>query len=84
MMNNKNHKDYASHFKNISSLTTVDIPNQPNAIKGIMLKEKLKNIPNVNYKNSVENAIKSIVLNKNDIVLITGSLYLAGEVLNLN
>ena len=84
MMNNKNHKDYASHFKNISSLTTVDIPNQPNAIKGVMLKEKLKNIPNVNYKNSVEDAIKSIVLNKNDIVLITGSLYLAGEVLNLN
>ena len=84
MMNNKNHKEYVSYFKNISSLTTVDIPNQPNAIKGAILKEKLKHIPNVNYKKSIEDAIKSIVLNENDIVLITGSLYLAGEVLNSN
>ena len=84
MMNNKNHKEYISHFKNISSLTTVDIKNQPNSIKGILLKEKLNHISNVNYKSSIEDAIKSIALEKNDIILITGSLYLAGEVLNLN
>ena len=41
MMNNKNHKDYISYFKNISSLTTIDIPNQPNAIKGMNLKINL-------------------------------------------
>ena len=29
MMSNKNHEKYISHFKDISSLTTVDIPNQP-------------------------------------------------------
>ena len=84
MMNNKNHKEYISHFKNISSLTTVDIKNQPNSIKGILLKEKLNHISNINYKSSIEDAIKSIALEKNDIILITGSLYLAGEVLNLN
>ena len=84
MMNNKNHKEYVSYFKNISSLTTVDIPNQPNAIKGVELKNKLNHIQNINYKKSIEEALKSISLSKDDIVLITGSLYLAGEVLNLN
>ena len=48
------------------------------------LKEKFKDIPNVQYKESIEEAIKSIPLKKNDLLIITGSLYLAGEVLNLN
>ena len=84
MMANKDHKKYISYFKNISSLTTVDIPNQQNAISGIKLKEKFKDIPNVQYKKSIEQAIKSIPLQKNDLLIITGSLYLAGEVLKLN
>ena len=83
-MANKDHKKYISYFKNISSLTTVDIPNQKNAISGMKLKEKFKDIPNVQYKESIEEAIKSIPLKKNDLLIITGSLYLAGEVLNLN
>ncbi|MDA9104985.1 Mur ligase family protein [Candidatus Pelagibacter sp.] len=84
MMANKNHNEYMSYFKDIKSLTTIDIPNQPNAIKGNELKEKIKNFENINYKNSVEQAINSIDLQEDDIILITGSLYLAGEVLNLN
>ncbi|MDC1353292.1 Mur ligase family protein [Pelagibacteraceae bacterium] len=84
MMANKDHNEYMSYFKDIKSLTTIDIPNQPNAIKGNKLKEKIKNFENINYKNSVEQAINSIDLQENDIILITGSLYLAGEVLNLN
>jgi len=84
MMANKDHNEYMSYFKNIKSLTTIDIPNQPNAIRGNKLKERIKNFENINYKNSVEEAIRSIDLQKNDIILITGSLYLAGEVLNLN
>ena len=84
MMANKDHNEYMSYFKDIKSLTTIDIPNQPNAIKGNELKEKIKNFENINYKNSVEQAISSIDLQENDIILITGSLYLAGEVLNLN
>jgi len=84
MMANKNHEKYISHFKDISSLTTIDIPNQPNAINGEELKEKLKNIQNVQYKRNIEQAVKSIPLKENDLIIITGSLYLAGEMLNLN
>jgi len=84
MMANKNHNEYIDYFKNIETLTTVDIKNQPNAIKGIQLKEKINNFPNIKYKDSIKEAISSIKLQENDIILITGSLYLAGEVLNLN
>ena len=84
MMANKDHNKYISYFKNILTLTTIDIPNQKNSIKGKELKEKLSSFKNINYKESVEEAIKSIPLKENDIILITGSLYLAGEVLNLN
>jgi len=84
MMANKDHNEYINHFKDIKSLTTIDIPNQPNAIKGNELKYKIKKFENINYKNSVKEAIRSINLQENDIILITGSLYLAGEVLNLN
>ena len=84
MMANKDHEEYISYFKNISSLTTIDIPNQPNSIKGKDLKNKLNKFPNLNYEKSIEDALKKISTNKDDIILITGSLYLAGEVLNLN
>ena len=84
MMANKEHEKYISYFKNISSLTTVDIPNQPNAISGKDLKDKFKNIPNVKYQETIEQAIKSINIKKNDLLIITGSLYLCSEVLNLN
>ena len=84
MMANKDHSEYMSFFKDISTLTTIDIPNQPNSIKGGELKDKLNGFSNINYKESIEDAIKSIPVKENDIILITGSLYLAGEVLNLN
>ena len=84
MMANKDHEEYISYFKDISSLTTIDIPNQPNSIKGEDLKNKLNKFPNLNYEKSIEDALKKISTNKDDIILITGSLYLAGEVLNLN
>ncbi len=85
MMNNKDHIEYIKHFRDkISSLTTVDIPNQPNAISGEDLMKKLKNLKNINHKKSIKEAIQSIDLKDNDMIVITGSLYLAGEVLNLN
>ena len=84
MMINKDHEKYISYFKDISSITTVDIPNQPNSISGKKLKDKFKNFSNVNYKESIEGAIKSKKLKHGDLLLITGSLYLCGEVLNLN
>ena len=84
MMANKDHEEYISYFKNISSLTTIDIPNQPNSIKGEALRKKLKKFPNIQFKKSITEAINSCPVSENDIILITGSLYLAGEVLNLN
>jgi dihydrofolate synthase/folylpolyglutamate synthase len=84
MMSNKDHNEYMSYFKNISTLTTIDIPNQPNSIKGKELKDKLNSFKNIQYKESITDAIRSIPVKGNDIIVITGSLYLAGEVLNLN
>ena len=84
MMANKDHESYIGYLKNISSITTVDIPNQPNAISGERLKDKFKHMPNVKYAESIEKAIKSIELNRGDLLLITGSFYLCSEVLKLN
>ena len=84
MMANKDHENYIKCIKNISSITTVDIPNKPNAISGKELKDKFNHLPNVKYAESVEKAIKSIKLNRGDLLIITGSLYLCSEVLNLN
>ena len=84
MMANKDHEKYISYFKDIASLTTIDIPNQPNAISGKDLKDKFKTIPNVQYKKNIKEAIQSIALEENDLLVITGSLYLSGEFLNLN
>ena len=84
MMANKNHEKYISYFKDIASFTTIDIPGQPNSISGKELKEKFKNNQNVQYKKKIVQAINSLPLKENDLVIITGSLYLAGEMLNLN
>ncbi|MDA7597266.1 bifunctional folylpolyglutamate synthase/dihydrofolate synthase [Candidatus Pelagibacter sp.] len=84
MMANKEHEKYISYFKDIASLTTIDLKTQPNSISGKDLKEKFKSIPNVQYQPSIEQAIKSINLKEDDLLLITGSLYGAAEVLNLN
>ena len=84
MMANKEHEKYISYFKDISSITTIDLKNQPNSISGKDLKEKFKNMPNVQYQPNIEQAIKSIEMKKGDLLLITGSLYGAAEVLSLN
>jgi len=84
MMANKEHEKYISYFKDVSSITTIDLKTQSNSISGKDLKEKFKNIPNVQYQPSIEQAIKSISLKKGDLLLITGSLYGAAEILSLN
>lgn len=85
MMLNKEHQEYINFFKDkIESITTVDIPNQPNSIKGKDLKEKIAGFNKTNYKSSIKEALKSLSLDDEDVVLITGSLYLIGEFLNLN
>ena len=87
MMANKEHKEFIQIFKNrIHSIVTLDIPNQINFIE----KEKLSKIAqscgiSSKTENSLKLAFKSIA-NENDnaIIFCTGSLYLAGEILNLN
>ena len=84
MMANKEHEKYIGYFKDIVSITTIDLKTQPNSINGKDLKEKFKSMPNVQYQPSIEQAIKSINLEEGDLLLITGSLYGAAEVLSLN
>ena len=86
-MNNKDHKEYISYFKDkVTSITTVDIPNQKNAIKKENLKQVVDQVGiNSNISKNISQAITNISCkNKNSTILITGSLYLAGEVLNVN
>ena len=42
MMANKEHEKYISHFKDVSSITTIDLKSQPNSITGKDLKKKFK------------------------------------------
>ena len=86
MMNNKIHHEFLYNFKQVSEIVTIDIPNNKNC----MTKEDLKRIANdVGVKsevsNSIEDAIKYISnKDKESIILIIGSIFLIGEVLNLN
>ena len=84
MMANKEHEKYISYFKDITSITTIDLKTQPNSISGKDLKEKFKSVTNVQYQPDIKQAIKSIDLKEGDLLLITGSLYGAAEILNLN
>jgi len=87
MMSNKEHKKFIQVFKDrVHSIITLDIPNQVNFIE----KEKLSKIVQScgipsKAAISVEAALKNVSAeNNNAIIFITGSLYFAGEVLNLN
>jgi len=87
MMLNKEHKEFIKIFKKrVESIITLDIPNQVNFIS----KEKLSKIAKScglrsKTENSIESALKNISKeNDNAIIFCTGSLYFAGEILNLN
>ena len=86
MMKDKDHKGFIKCFTdNVKSITLIDIPNQEGSISKEELKEKLKGIhKEINLCNSIEESIQSMNNYQNNICVITGSLYLVGEVLNLN
>ena len=86
MMKDKSHKEFIDCFKNIvKSIQLVDIPNQKGAISKEEFKNKLeKSNINISLANSIEESLKSIAKYQNSIGICTGSLYLTGEVLNLN
>ena len=87
MMANKEHKEFIQIFNNIIySIVTLDIPNQTNSIKKEKLSKIAKScgIPSKTEK-SVKSALKNIAKENDDaIIFCTGSLYFAGEILNLN
>jgi len=87
MMANKSHKEFIQIFKNrIHSVIVLDIPNQINFIKKKKLSKIVQScgIP-AKTESSIKSALKAIAKeNDNAIIFCTGSLYFAGEILNLN
>jgi len=87
MMSNKEHKKFITIFKNrIHSIIAVDIPNQINFINKKKLSKIAKSCGIISKtENSIESALKHASKeNDNAIIFCTGSLYFAGEILNLN
>ncbi len=86
MMKDKDHQGFIECFRGeVKSITLIDIPNQEGSISKEEFKNKLNGIEEkINLSNSIEKSIQSINKYQNNICLITGSLYLIGEVLNLN
>ena len=87
MMANKEHREFIQVFKNIiHSVIALDIPNQINFIE----KKKLSKIAQScgipsKTEISIKSALKNIAKeNDNAVIFCTGSLYFAGEILNLN
>ena len=87
MMSNKEHKEFIQIFKNrVHLIITLNIPNQVNFIdKGKLSKiAQSCGVPS-RTENSIESALRNIAKeNNNAIIFCTGSLYFAGEILNLN
>lgn len=87
MMANKEHKEFINIFKKkIYSIIAVDIPNQDNFVKKEKLMKIAKScgIPSTT-EDSIEQALKNASKQSNDaLIFCTGSLYFAGEILNLN
>ena len=88
MLNNRIHDRFFHELSqtNISEILTIDIPNNENFIKKEKLKEIIEKIGiKTQTKNSTQDAIKYIA-NKDpkSTILIIGSIYLIGEILNLN
>ena len=86
MMKDKDHQGFIDYFKDkVKSITLIDIPNQEGSISKEEFKNKLNGInKKINLSKSIKESIQSINKYQNEICLISGSLYLIGEVLNLN
>ena len=87
MMSTKQHKECIQILKEkVHAIITLDVSNQENFIK----KEELSKIAqscgiHSKTENSIEETFKNIAKeNGNAIIFCTGSLYFAGEILNLN
>jgi dihydrofolate synthase/folylpolyglutamate synthase len=86
MINTKDPAAYIRQFSNCFSITTITIPSEENAIPAKELKNKLEDqCAEVAVSSSISEAVKSVnEANENTRILICGSLYLAGKVLEVN
>ena len=86
MMDNKIHDKFLSNFKQVDEIVAVDIPNNKNCIKKEALKQVIEKIGiKAKTSASIQDAIKYVAnKDKDSIILIIGSIFLIGEVLNLN
>ena len=86
MMKDKEHYEFMKHFKDVvKSITLIDIPNQEGSISKEEFKDKLFHLKmDINLSSSIHEAVKLHSKHKNSICLLAGSLYMVGEVLNLN
>ena len=86
MMKDKEHQKFMKSFEGlVNSVTIIDIPNQDGGISKKELKEKINNLNfTLKISDSIDDAIHSNSKDMNTITLVLGSLYLIGEVLNLN
>ena len=86
MMKDKDHNGFINSFDGLAkSITLIDIPNQDACISKKDLKNKLNGInTKIILGENIYDSIKSIRKFENSLCLVVGSLYLAGEVLNLN
>ena len=86
MINTKDPISYLSKFDKIDALTVITIPNEESAIYSNELYAGLKKYyENVNRADSIQEALANLNNNYHDArILICGSLYLAGKVLEMN
>lgn len=86
MINTKDPISYLSKFDKIDALTVITIPNEESAIDSNELYAELKKYyENVNRADSIQEALANLNNNYQDArILICGSLYLAGKVLEMN
>ena len=86
MINTKDPISYLNKFDKIDALTVITIPNEESAIDSNELYAGLKKYyENVNRADSIQEALANLNNNHQDArILICGSLYLAGKVLEMN
>ena len=86
MINTKDPLRYVSEYDNLELLTTITIPDEENSYSANELKNIFSNnVKNTKQSDSIEEAVKSTAEAFPDArILICGSLYLAGKVLELS
>ena len=85
MQKNKLPDQFIKLFDKVfKKLITVTIPGEPNALKATELKKIGKKYVRTDSANNIKTALKQISSKENKTIVIFGSLYLVGEVLNKN